>query len=86
FKLLRRRVNPYPYIKNATILDQPTRYEGKSEVLDEAKILSVPNIATAYPTVHDQIKEDKDGVVVSLTPEGIAKVIEEVIIHDKIRE
>ncbi len=86
FKLLGTRENPYPYIKNATIFVQPSRYEGKSVVLDEAKILSVPIIATAYPTVHDQIKEDKEGVIVSLTPEGIAKGIEEVIIHDKIRE
>ncbi len=86
FKLLGTRENPYPYIKNSTIFVQPSRYEGKSVVLDEAKILSVPIIATAYPTVYDQIKDGKEGMIVSLTPEKIAEGIEKMIFHSEIMD
>lgn len=66
------RENPYPYIKNCTIFIQPSRYEGKSVVLDEAKILAKPIIATAYPTVMDQITDNIDGKIVTMNSEGIA--------------
>lgn len=85
-RLLGTKENPYPYIKYATILVQPSRYEGKSVVLDEAKILAAPIVATAYPTVSDQIKQNKEGVIVPLTPEGIANGIEKTILHSEIRE
>ncbi|MFR6170365.1 MAG: glycosyltransferase [Blautia sp.] len=77
FVLLGIRENPYPYIKNSTIFIQPSRYEGKSVVLDEAKILAKPILVTAYPTVRDQIKNGKEGVIVPMTPEGIVKGVEE---------
>ncbi len=70
------RENPYPYIKNATILVQPSRYEGKSVVLDEAKILGKPIVVTDYPTVRDQIIDKKEGIIVPMSPEGIADGIE----------
>ena len=47
FILLGARKNPYPYIKNCTVFIQPSRYEGKSVVLDETKILAGPIVATA---------------------------------------
>lgn len=73
--LLGARENPYPYIKNATVLVQSSRYEGKSVVLDEAKILAVPIVATAYPTVADQIREGKEGLIAEMSPQGIAEKV-----------
>lgn len=73
FVLLGARENPYPYIKNCTIFIQTSRYEGKSVVLDEAKILAAPIVATAYPTVGDQLKDKVEGMVVPLNAEGIAE-------------
>lgn len=70
--LLGVRENPYPYIKNCDIFVQPSRYEGKSVVLDEAKILAKPIVATAYPTVQDQMENGKEGIVAEMSPEGIA--------------
>ena len=72
FLLLGAKENPYPYIKNASVFVQSSRYEGKSVVLDEAKILDAPIVVTNYPTVHDQIKADNEGLIVNMTPEGIA--------------
>ena len=77
--LLGAKDNPYPYIKNCTLLVQSSRYEGKSVVLDEAKILKTPIVVTEYPTVYDQIIDQKEGLIVPITPEGIAKGIEEIV-------
>lgn len=75
FKLIGLRENPYPYIKNADVLLQTSRFEGKSVVLDEAKILKTPIIATNYNSVNDQIKNNYDGLITNMTPEAIAEGI-----------
>jgi len=66
--------NPYPYIKHADLVCQSSRWEGKSMVLDEAKILGVPILATNYPTVRDQIA-DWEGMVVDLSVQGLVEGI-----------
>lgn len=72
------RANPYPYLKNADVVVQSSRYEGKSIVLDEAKILMKPIVATNYATVRDQLS-DKEGLVVMMEPEAIAAGIIEML-------
>ena len=72
------RENPYPYLRYAHIVVQPSRFEGKSIVLDESKILAKPIVATNYPTVGDQLKPD-EGIVVDMTPEAIAEGIEHMV-------
>lgn len=72
FILLGARENPYPYIKNCTMFVQPSRYEGKSVVLDEAKILGATIVATAYPTINDQLVDGKEGLIVKMSPKEIA--------------
>lgn len=86
FILLGTRENPYPYIRHCTVLVQPSRYEGKSVVLDEAKILGVPIVATAYPTVGDQIREEIEGLVAEMSPRGIANEIARMLQDDVLRE
>lgn len=85
FVLLGTRRNPYPYIKNAAILIQPSRYEGKSVVLDEAKILCTPIVATAYPTVADQVEDGIEGLVTPMTPQGIAEGIQRMLSDENLR-
>ena len=77
--LIGARENPYPYIKNADILVHSSRYEGKSIVLDETKILGTPIVVTNYETIHDQIADGKEGIIVPQTPEGIALGIQEMM-------
>ena len=45
-------------------------------VLDEAKILCTPILATAYPTVADQISHGQEGYITPMTPEGIAQGVQ----------
>ena len=70
--LLGVRNNPYPYIAHCDVLVQSSRFEGKSVVLDEAKMLCVPIVATAYPTVADQLNDGVEGMVTPLSAEGLA--------------
>ena len=77
--LLGTKPNPYPYIKNCDIFVQPSRYEGKSVVLDEAKILARPILITNYPTAKDQISSDKEGVIVEMNPSDIASGLVDLI-------
>lgn len=69
------RANPYPYIRRCDLLVQPSRWEGKSVVLDEAKILAKPILATNYSTIKDQLKDKKEGLITDISPNAIAKGI-----------
>ena len=84
FFLLGIRDNPYPYMRYADIVVQPSRYEGKSMVLDEAKILAKPIIATNYTTVHDQLTE-KEGLIVEMSPKGIADGVQKILSDESVQ-
>lgn len=86
FFLLGAKKNPYPYLKYCTLFVQPSRFEGKSVVLDEAKILGTPILAAAYPTVNDQIEHGKEGYIAGTSPESLADGIENLLLHREQRE
>lgn len=75
FTFLGTRENPYPYIANCDIVVQPSRFEGKSVALDEAKILTRPIVATAYPTVHDQLGV-KEGIIAGTDAVSLADAVQ----------
>lgn len=79
FHLIGVRENPYPYMKHCDLMVQSSRYEGKSVVLDEAKILAKPIVATDYPTVKDQIIDGEEGIITKMNPQGIAAGIEKLL-------
>lgn len=82
FFLLGIKENPYPFIKAADIYVQPSRYEGKSIAIDEAKILHKPIIVTNYVTAKDQISNGKNGIIVEMREQDIVSGIES-LINDK---
>lgn len=86
FTLLGTRSNPYPYIKACTLLVQTSDYEGKSVVLDEAKILAKPIVVTNYPTVYDQIIAGREGIIAERTAEGVAEAIQRMISERDLRQ
>ena len=71
--------NPYPYMNKADLIVQTSRWEGKSVVLDEAKILGKPILATDYATVKDQVENGKEGIIVGMDAESIAREIEHLV-------
>lgn len=74
-KFIGVRSNPYPYIKNADLYVMPSRYEGKSIALDEAKILCKPIVVTNYPTVNDAIEDGHNGCITEISADSIANGI-----------
>ncbi|AOZ95522.1 glycosyltransferase [Butyrivibrio hungatei] len=80
-KFLGIRSNPYPYIKGADVIVQTSLFEGKSVVIDEAKILHKKIVATNYDTIMDQVG-DYPIKVVEYEPEAVAERIKEVINED----
>lgn len=44
FEFIGARENPYAYMKNADVLVQSSRFEGKSVVLDEGKICAAQSL------------------------------------------
>lgn len=85
FVLLGTRENPYPYIKNADIIAQPSRYEGKSVVIDEAKILHKPIVVSDYATVRDQITNQMEGIISKLEIKSFADTLERLIQSKRLR-
>ena len=86
FRLEGVAVNPYPYMNRADIIVQTSRFEGKSIVLDEAKILGKAIVVTRYPSVYDQIEDEATGIVVDIDPSAIALGIQRVIKEPELKK
>ena len=86
FLLEGMKVNPYPYMAEADIIVQPSRYEGKSIVLVEAKVLGKAIVVTNYPSVKDQITDGETGLIVTSDPQDIAKGIKRLVNNTNIRK
>jgi glycosyltransferase involved in cell wall biosynthesis len=88
FFLLGLKANPYPYIKQSDIYVQPSRFEGKSIAIDEAKILKKPIVVTNYSTAKDQIEDGRYGLIVEMNSKaitsGIARLIDDLNFKDQI--
>ncbi|MBQ7976535.1 MAG: glycosyltransferase [Clostridia bacterium] len=74
-KLVGIKPNPYPYIKACDIFVQSSRFEGKSIVLDEAKILCKPCVVTNYVTAHNSIENGISGTIVEIDKKSLAEGI-----------
>lgn len=75
FILLGERENPYPYFKQCDIYIQPSRFEGKSIAVDEAKCFARPIVVTDFGTVRDQIADGVNGLIAPMTAQGIADAV-----------
>lgn len=85
FILLGVKENPYPYIREASIYVQPSRFEGKSIAIDEAKVLHKPIVITNFSTAKDQIKNKENGIIVEMDPHEISEGIKELIDNEELR-
>lgn len=86
FILVGAQSNPYKYINVADIYVQPSRFEGKSIAMDEAKILHKPIVATNFTTVKDQIENNVTGVISEMNEESLAITIASVLMNSNLKE
>lgn len=85
FYLIGLKENPYPYIREADIYVQPSRFEGKSIAIDEAKILNKPIVVTNFSTAKDQIVHMHNGIIVDMNAAALAEGIMQVMENDQLR-
>ena len=78
--------NPYPYLSHADIYVQPSRFEGKSVAIDEAKILAKPIIVTNFSTASNQITHGHSGMIVEMNAEALSAGIQHLIDDEASRQ
>ena len=86
FILLGERGNPYPYYQQCDIYVQPSRFEGKSIAVDEAKCFARPIVVTDFGTVRDQIEDGVDGLIAPISPQGIADAVQRLLCSPQLRQ
>lgn len=84
-ELMGIKVNPYPYMSQADLIVHPSRFEGKSIALDEAKLLCKPIVVTNFSTVRDQFTDRHDASICEMKPESIADAIQELLENESLR-
>ncbi|MCM3180820.1 glycosyltransferase [Cytobacillus horneckiae] len=88
FILLGVKANPYPYIKNADIYVQTSRFEGFGLAIAEARMLNIPIVTTKFDAVFNQMIDGENGLVVDMNGkavyEGIVRLIRNQAIYNHI--
>lgn len=67
--------NPLAIMANADVIVHPSRFEGKSIALDEAKVLCRPIVVTNFSTVSDQFKDKENGIICEMNPQSLSTAI-----------
>lgn len=86
FILLGPHINTAAFIYESDIIVHPSRFEGKSNVVDEAKYLLKPIIATNYNTVQEQLTHEKTGLISDMNSESLALYIQKMLSNDKLKK
>lgn len=90
FILLGAKINPYSYLAECDIYVQPSRFEGKSIALEEAKSFAKPIVTTCFTTVRDQIEDGVTGLIAEIDAKSIAektgKILDDEVFAGKLSE
>ena len=73
-------------MRACTVYVQPSRFEGKSIAVDEAMALAKPILLTDFSTAADQIDSGKTGLIVPLSPDGIAQGLQQLLDSASLRD
>lgn len=86
FILLGVKSNPYPYIKNADIYVQTSRFEGFGLAIAEARMLNIPVVTTRFDAVFNQMIHEKNGLIVDMDGEAVCNGIIQLIDDQNLRK
>ncbi|MDU4936123.1 MAG: glycosyltransferase [Peptostreptococcaceae bacterium] len=78
--------NPYTFLKQTDIYVQPSRYEGYGLVIAEARILHKPIVATNFTVVHNQILNEKNGLISEMNSQSLYECVKRMIEDYKLRK
>lgn len=82
FTLLGNRTNPYCYEYNADICVQPSRYEGKSVVIEEEKFFKKPIVVSNIGAFREVITHRETGMIAERNPEALFEAIQTLLEED----
>lgn len=85
FILLGVKANPYPYIKQADLYVQTSRFEGFGLAIAEARMLNVPVVTSKFDAVYNQMVEGKNGLVVNRDAASVAAGIKKLVSDQTLR-
>lgn len=80
--LLGAKTNPYPYIKNSDLFVLISKCESYGMVIEEAKILGVPILASKYPALYEIMTDGVHGLITEKDLQSIVSGLEK-IYNDK---
>ncbi|UVI31527.1 glycosyltransferase [Paenibacillus spongiae] len=86
FLLFGEQANPYPYMNASDIYIQPSKTEAHCIAVEEALALCRPVVVTDIPSFRHQIQDGETGIIVPVSPEGIAEGIMRLIANKELRE
>lgn len=86
FILLGFQLNTLAFIERCDIFVHPSRTEGKSNAVDEAKYMGKPIVVTNYETVSEQVTDGKTGIICGMNGNEIADSIEKLIADVELRK
>lgn len=78
--------NPFPYYRHADICAVLSRYEGLCGVVNEARVLERPVIATRFAGIEEQIESGVNGLIVAQDVEAICTGMASLIRDAALRE
>jgi len=85
FVFLGIRENPYPYVKQADIYVQSSRFEGFGIAITEAKILSRPIVLTNFNVAEFQVMHGQNGLISEMDAKSLADQLEILIRDESLR-
>ncbi|MFB4168893.1 glycosyltransferase [Virgibacillus sp. JSM 102003] len=86
FVLLGVKANPYPFIKNADLYVQTSKFEGFGIAIAEARMLNIPVVTTRFDAVYSQMVDGKNGLVVDMNSTAVCDGILKLIGSNELRE
>ena len=81
--LLGKKSNPYPFFLQVDLIAVLSYYEGLCGVVNEAKILEKPLIATEFSGINEQINNYVNGIIVQNNHEAIIKEMSSILSNRK---
>lgn len=79
FKLVGAHPDPRQWLEAADVYVHPSRAEGRSNAVEEAKAAGLPIVACRYPTVADQITDGVSGLVVDFSAVAIEEAVSKLL-------
>lgn len=83
--LLGMQANPYPYLRQADLYVQPSRFEGHCVTVLEARLLALPILATSN-AAQEQLRDGEDGLICQADAQSIADGVERLCREPSLRE